>query len=50
MLVSLKMLLKICDFLLSTFQVQGVAEGGAQYGPGPASWGAYDMQRAHGHR
>ncbi|KAJ8621980.1 hypothetical protein MRB53_030509 [Persea americana] len=30
--------------------VQGVAEGGPQFGPGPASWGAYDMQRAHGHR
>lgn len=30
--------------------VQGVAEGGPQYGPGPASWGAYDTQRAHGHR
>ncbi|XP_077253884.1 protein FLX-like 1 [Tasmannia lanceolata] len=30
--------------------VQGDAEGGPQYGPGQGSWGAYDMQRAHGRR
>lgn len=29
---------------------QGSAEGVPQYGPGPGSWGTYDMQRAHGHR
>ncbi|XP_076896428.1 protein FLX-like 1 [Bidens hawaiensis] len=30
--------------------VQPGAEGYPQYGPGPGSWGAYDMQRAQGHR
>ncbi|XP_058095304.1 protein FLX-like 1 [Magnolia sinica] len=30
--------------------VQGGAEGVPQYGPGPGSWSAYDMQRAHGRR
>ncbi|KAK9268804.1 hypothetical protein L1049_000568 [Liquidambar formosana] len=30
--------------------VQAAAEGFPQYGPGPGSWGAYDMQRAQGHR
>ncbi|PIA30010.1 hypothetical protein AQUCO_05700009v1 [Aquilegia coerulea] len=30
--------------------VQNAAEGAAQYGPGPAAWGGYDMQRAPGHR
>uniref|UniRef100_A0A5B6Z881 Protein FLX-like 1 n=2 Tax=Davidia involucrata TaxID=16924 RepID=A0A5B6Z881_DAVIN len=30
--------------------VQGGAENFPQYGPGPGSWGAYDMQRAQGHR
>ncbi|KAK2987314.1 hypothetical protein RJ640_006402 [Escallonia rubra] len=29
---------------------QAGAEGFPQYGPGPGSWGAYDMQRAQGHR
>lgn len=29
---------------------QGGAEGAPQYGPGSASWSAYDMQRAHGRR
>lgn len=32
------------------FQVQGGAENYPHYGPGPGSWGAYDMQRAQGHR
>ncbi|CAH1414880.1 unnamed protein product [Lactuca virosa] len=30
--------------------VQPVAEGYPQYGPGPGSWGSYDMQRAQGHK
>lgn len=30
--------------------VQPGAEGYPQYGPGPGSWGSYDMQRAQGHR
>lgn len=30
--------------------VQTGAEGFPQYGPGPGSWGAYEMQRAQGHR
>ncbi|GAV60674.1 hypothetical protein CFOL_v3_04203 [Cephalotus follicularis] len=30
--------------------VQTGAESFPQFGPGPASWGAYDMQRAQGHR
>ncbi|KAJ4726524.1 Protein FLX-like 1 [Melia azedarach] len=30
--------------------VQGGAENYPHYGPGPGSWGAYDMQRAQGHR
>ncbi|XP_071697277.1 protein FLX-like 1 [Rutidosis leptorrhynchoides] len=30
--------------------VQPGAEGYPQYGPGPGTWGAYDMQRAQGHR
>jgi len=30
--------------------VQTGAENYPQYGPGPGSWGAYDMQRAQGHR
>lgn len=38
----------IIMFLL--FQSQAGAEGFPQYGPGPGSWGAYDMQRAQGHR
>jgi len=33
------------------FQVQSGGENFPQYGgPGPAAWGAYDMQRAQGHR
>ena len=32
------------------FQVQSGGENFSQYGPGPAAWGAYDMQRAQGHR
>lgn len=36
--------------LFSLLQGQGSAEGVPQYGPGPGSWGTYDMQRAHGHR
>lgn len=48
------------DMLLHTntstgkFQVQPGVENFQQYapgpGPGPAAWGAYDMQRAQGHR
>ncbi|CAK9151754.1 unnamed protein product [Ilex paraguariensis] len=30
--------------------VQAGVEGFSQYGPGPGAWGAYDMQRAQGHR
>lgn len=30
--------------------VQPGAEGYPQYGPGPGSWGSYDMQRTQGHR
>lgn len=30
--------------------VQPGVEGYPQYGPGPGSWGSYDMQRAQGHR
>lgn len=30
--------------------VQPGGEGFPQYGPGPGAWGAYDMQRAQGHR
>ncbi|XP_061359827.1 protein FLX-like 1 [Gastrolobium bilobum] len=30
--------------------VQPGVENFPQYGPGPAAWGAYDMQRAQGHR
>nr|XP_043622196.1 protein FLX-like 1 [Erigeron canadensis] len=30
--------------------VQPGAEAYPQYGPGPGSWGSYDMQRAQGHR
>ncbi|KAK7334811.1 hypothetical protein VNO80_26576 [Phaseolus coccineus] len=30
--------------------VQSGGENFSQYGPGPAAWGAYDMQRAQGHR
>ncbi|CAI9280872.1 unnamed protein product [Lactuca saligna] len=30
--------------------VQPVAKGYPQYGPGPGSWGSYDMQRAQEHR
>lgn len=30
--------------------VQAAAENYPQYGPGPGAWGAYDMQRAQGHR
>ncbi|KAK7271615.1 hypothetical protein RJT34_27662 [Clitoria ternatea] len=30
--------------------VQPGVENFAQYGPGPAAWGAYDMQRTQGHR
>lgn len=30
--------------------LQPGAEGYPQYGPGPGSWGSYDMQRAQGHR
>ncbi|KAJ7981902.1 Protein FLX-like 1 [Quillaja saponaria] len=30
--------------------VQPGVENFPQYGPGPGSWGAYDMQRAQGHR
>lgn len=40
------------DVLISsslTFQVQSGAENFPQY-PMPGSWGAYDMQRAQGHR
>jgi len=32
------------------FQVQSGGENFPQYGPGPGAWGAYDMQRAQGHR
>lgn len=32
------------------FQVQPGVENFPHYGPGPAAWGAYDMQRAQGHR
>ena len=37
----------------SKFQVQPSAENFPQYGgpgPVPGAWGAYDMQRAQGHR
>ena len=34
----------------SKFQVQPGMENFPQYGPGPAAWGAYEMQRAQGHR
>ncbi|XP_039072173.1 protein FLX-like 1 isoform X1 [Hibiscus syriacus] len=30
--------------------VQGGVDGYPQYGPGAGTWGAYDMQRAQGHR
>ncbi|KAL6954215.1 hypothetical protein U1Q18_046129, partial [Sarracenia purpurea var. burkii] len=30
--------------------VQAGAENYPQYGSGPGSWGAYDMQRTQGHR
>lgn len=30
--------------------VQASGEGYPQYGPGPGSWGAYDVQRGQGHR
>ena len=32
------------------FQVQANAESFPQYGAGPGSWGAYDLQRAQGPR
>lgn len=42
----------ICECLsfLSQFQVQSGAESFPPYGAGPGSWGAYEMQRAQGHR
>jgi hypothetical protein len=36
--------------ILAKFQVQANAESFPQYGAGPGSWGAYDMQRAQGPR
>lgn len=37
-------------FFTLNFQMQAGAETYPHYGPGPGSWGAYDMQRAQGHR
>lgn len=37
-------------FLLLILQGQAGAESYPHYGPGPGSWGGYDMQRAQGHR